>query len=516
MKKIIGVICFSVMVLIACKKNFLDKQPLSTASIETLFSDADGLKLAVNGIYDVFQGDIWGGSFYYLPPHYDAITEDATFCCAWEGAFKPVAQGDITPASGGIVDHIWNFGYKGIARANAVLANIDNPKIVIPDSVRKQIKGEVRFLRGLIYFDLVNNYGGVPLILAPVEVSNSKVPRNTKDEVIAAILADFDFAATNLNTTPLNNEFGRPTKQAALGLSARVLLYNKKWAEAAVQAKKVIDLEAAGAVALATNYESLFNGTNKTDKEILFSIQFKGSSSSAPDVGEGNILSTCYGPKNVLNGGGWGSLSYQESMFDAFYLTDGLPKNLSPLYSAANPYANRDSRLYGSFFVEGFSTWNGQPYTANNYAGAIASLPLNTKKWVAPTDNNGSLAGDANFIKLRYADVLLMYAEAQNEATGADASVYAAINKVRGRAVMPNVTAGLSQAAMRDVIRHERKVEFSQEGLRYFDLIRWEIALQKINSNTREVRNWKLTNSLLPIPQSEMNANPNLVQNPGY
>lgn len=96
-------------------------------------------------------------------------------------------------------------------------------------------------------------------------------------------------------------------------------------------------------------------------------------------MGEGNILSTCYGPKNVQSGGGWGSLSYQEAMFDAFYMKDGLPKDQSPLYNAADPYANRDSRLYGSFFVPGFSTWLGQPYTDANYAQAIASLPLNTK-----------------------------------------------------------------------------------------------------------------------------------------
>jgi starch-binding outer membrane protein, SusD/RagB family len=516
MKKIIMISMLLTAMVFGCKKNFLDKQPLSTASVKTLFADADGLKLAVNGIYDIFQGDIWGGSFYYLPPHFDAISEDAIFCCAWEGQIMSIAQGDVTPASGGIVDFIWKFGYKGIARANAVLANVDNADIKIEDSIRVKYKAEVRFLRALIYFDLANNYGGVPLILNPVDISNSKLPRSTKEEVIKAVLDDLDYAATNLNTTPLNGDIGRPTKQAALALSTRVLLYQKKWAEAAAQAKKVMALESGNVVGLATNYASLFDGSNKADKEILFSIQFTGASASSADVGEGNMLGTVYGPRNVESGGGWGSISYQETMFDAFYMKDGLPKNLSPLYDPAKPYANRDSRLYGSFFVPGISVWNGKTYTEDNYASAIAELPLNTKKWAAPQDNNTSLAGSANFIKLRYADVLLMYAEAQNESVGPDNSVYSALNKVRGRALMPDVTPGLSKDQMTTVIRHERKVELSQEGLRYYDIMRWGIAKQLINSNKRQVRNWHDYNNLLPIPQSERNVNPKLEQNPGY
>jgi hypothetical protein len=277
-----------------------------------------------------------------------------------------------------------------------------------------------------------------------------------------------------------------------------------------------MNLETSGVVGLDPNYGSLFDGTNKTSKEVLFDIQSKGASASSADVGEGNALSICYGPVSVESGGGWGSISYEESMFDAFYMKDGLPKDQSPLYDAANPYANRDSRFYGSFLVAGFSKWNGKDYTESNYNGLIPDLPINTKKWVSEQDVSDAGLGDANYIILRYADVLLMFAEAQNEAVGPDASVYDAINKVKARAQMPPVTPGLSQIEMRDVIRHERKVEFSQEGLRYFDLLRWGIAKQLINSNQRETRNWHDYNALLPIPQSEMNANPNLTQNPGY
>ncbi len=352
----------------------------------------------------------------------------------------------------------------------------------------------------------------MPLILKPIDRKDAKVARNTKDEVIKAVLEDLEIAINNLETTPLNNQVGRPTKQSALGLKVKVLLFNKRWAEAAATAKEVIDLESSGAVALSSDYGALFDGTDKANKEVLFDVQFK-----APSVNEGNYLSEHYGPTGVDNGGGWGSISYQEPMFDAFYMKDGLPKDVSPLYDPANPYANRDPRLYGSFFVPGFTTWQGKPYTDQNYAGQIPTLPLNTKKWVTTKDVSFAEDGDANLILLRYADVLLMYAEAQNEAAGPDETVYAAINKVRARSQMPPVAAGLSKDQMTEIIRHERKVEFSQEGLRYLDLIRWGIAEQKINSNTRSTRNWKAdTHSILPIPQSEIDANPELVQNPNY
>jgi len=515
MKKIIiGLIAF-ILISISCKKDFLDKKPIDSATLESLFSDADNLKLAINGIYDVFQGGVWAGSFYHLAPHTDGISEDAVLCCDWEAGFKLIPAGTILASSGGVVSYKWWYGYMGISRANAVLAHIDNPQIVLSDDVRTKYKAEVRFLRGLIYFELTNNYGDVPLILEPVEISKAKVSRNKKEEVIKAVLEDLDFAAANLGTTPLNGEIGRPVKQSAVGIKARVLLYQSRWAEAAEAAKQVMDMESSGATGLSSNYEGLFNGTNKTDKEVLFAIQFRGASASSADVGEGNYLTEHYGPINVETGGGWGSLTYEETMFDAFYMKDGLPKDRSPLFDPANPYANRDKRLYWSFFVPGFAVWDGKPYTEANYNGTIPELPLGTKKWVCETDNDAN-SGSANFIILRYADVLLMYAEAQNETAGPDASIYEAINKVRARAEVASVTPGLSQGQLRDVIWHERKVEFSQEGLRYFDLIRWGTAKQLINSNKRSSNNWHDYNALLPIPQSEMNANHNLVQNPGY
>jgi starch-binding outer membrane protein, SusD/RagB family len=498
---------------LSCDKGFLDKKPIENASIETLFATAEDLGNAVNGVYDVFQGggDMWGGSFFHITPHFDAISEDAIYCCDWEGQYANLARGTITPSSGGIVGYKWGYGYKGIARVNSILANINRTDLTIDADTRLQYEAEVKFLRGLMYFELTTHYGGVPLLLKPVDLANAMVPRNTKEEVIAAVIDDLNFASQNLGTTPFNNVVGKPTKFSAYGLLARVYLYNSKWSEAAAAAKAVIDKEAPGVVALSTNYEGLFDGTNKADKEVLFDVQYVG-----PKLGEGSYLAQHYGPNGVDNGGGWGSLSYQETMFDAFYMTDGLPTTSSPLYNPANPYANRDKRLYWSFFVPNVTTWQGKTYAEENYRGSIAALPLNTKKWVTTVDQGED--GNSNLIILRYADVLLMYAEAQNELGIRDASVYSAINKVRARAQMPPIPNGLTKDQMTEIIRRERKVELSQEGLRFFDLVRWGIAAEKINSNKREPnRKWRLdTHTVLPIPQSEMDANKNLVQNPNY
>lgn len=508
------VLCILLGTLAACNKDFLDRKPLGSASVASLFQDEDGLKLAINGVHSALVGPNlwWEGNFYYMTPHNDGITEDAVIQFEHEGWFQPWANGSITPTTRWI-DAKWNIGFKGIARANAVLANIDG--IAMTEQQRDKYKAEVRFLRGFIYSELVKYFGGVPLILKPVLPAEAIVPRNTKEEVLAAVMEDLDFAIANLDVAPRNNERGRPTKTAALGIKTRVLLHQGNWAGAAAAAHAIIDLEPSGAVGLSTNYESLFNARGEDDKEIIFAYQHIGPTANSSDVGQGSILAKLYGPKLVDRGNGWGSIYYQEAMFDAFYMKDGLPVTSSPLYDPANPYANRDPRLYWSFLIPGISTWNGNPYTAVNYNGQIPELPINTRKWVSDIDTD-SQAGNTDFIIVRYADILLMYAEAKNEVSGPDASVYTAINKVRRRAQMPDVTPGLSKEAMRQVIWHERKVELSQEGLRFHDLVRWGIAKEKINSNKRQQRNWQDYNAILPIPQTEMNVNRKLVQNPGY
>tara|TARA_B100000575_G_C22991206_1_gene571511 strand:- start:340 stop:996 length:657 start_codon:yes stop_codon:yes gene_type:complete len=216
---------------------------------------------------------------------------------------------------------------------------------------------------------------------------------------------------------------------------------------------------------------------------------------------------------------------YSQELVDDFHMTDGQPISTSPLYDAADPYANRDLRLAGSFYVPGDS-WNGTVLTGELnflYNGdRITAVPnaaeVLVRKWIQTYDLVGgnSNASGVDYVVMRYADVLLHHAEAANEA-GNTAAALASLNKIRNRAGLPDTPGGTSQADLRDIIRHERRVEFVMEGTRYQDLLRWRTAETVIPSNTLGPKTFDASkNYLWPIPQTAMDANSGLVQNPGY
>ncbi|MDN5202168.1 RagB/SusD family nutrient uptake outer membrane protein [Fulvivirgaceae bacterium BMA10] len=522
LKNILKVFFISFLIL-GCNDELLEKTDPGSGSVEAFFNNEDELVLGINGIYNAFQGSWWGGSLIHIQPHLDGATDNAAICCAWEYGFPAVATGNMSPTSGGIVAWKWTFGFQAVTRVNQMLGLIDDGIPGLEEANANKWRGELRFLRGFIYNEMATVYGDVPLItkvLTPEEASN--VGRAPKNEVINAILADLTFAADNLETTPNRGDIGRPTKQAAMALKGKVQLYNDMFADAATTLGQVIAME-GGAVNLDSDYESLFNGSNEGSPEILFSIQALGDGN-----GEGSFFQVHYAPPNLPSGntaGGWNSMHYTRNLLDDYYMSDGMSISESPLYDPDNAYANRDPRLTMSFLTPlPGTTWNGTVLEDDNFFfnGAapdpVYAAQMILKKWSSEgTQNNGDT--NVDFVLLRYADVLLMYAEAQNEAVGPDATVYSAVNKVRARVGMPDFPVGLSQAEMREEIRHERRIEFVMEGTRYYDLIRWRTAETVIPSIPNiENRNFDPSkNYLWPVPQSAVDSNPELIkQNPNY
>ncbi len=515
----------SFVVIVSCYDSLLEKSDPGTGSVESFYNNEEELVLGINGIYNALQGTWWGGAFIHIAPSFDAATDNARTCCPWEYSFPAIANGTMNPSSGGIVAWKWTFGYQAITRINQMLKLIEDgvPGLGPADAAKWQ--GELRFLRGFIYTDLITVYGDVPLIvsvLTPEEAN--QVGRNSKSEVYGALKTDFQFAVDNLDNTPNNGEFGRPTALAALAFLGKIQLYQGDYTEAAANLKKIIDQEDPTVVALDVDYESIFNGTNEQSTEILFSLQALGGS-----VGEGSFLQAHYGVPNLpgalSEAGGWNSIGYSRTLLDDYYMTDGLPIDQSPLYDANDPYTNRDPRFRLSFFVEG-DTYVGVVLGPPNFfinGGApdpVYGAAIVTKKWSnVDTESSFGGEGEADFVLMRYGDVLLMYAEALNETTGPDGEVYSAVNKIRARAGMPDFPAGLSQDAMRDEIRHERRIEFVMEGTRYFDLIRWRTA-ETVIPSIQELENRAFDaskNYLWPVPQSAIDSNPELItQNPGY
>jgi len=513
---------FVLGLVVGCNDDLLNKTDPGSGTVEGFFNNENELAYGINGVYNAFQGDWWGGSLVHLQPHLDGATDNARICCSWEYGFPQVATGNMSPTSGAIVEWKWTYGFQALTRVNQMLEIIEKGIPGLDDAAANKWRGELRFLRAFIYNEMVTVYGDVPLInkvLTPDEAS--KTGRTAKSEVVNAILADLTFAADNLQTTPNLGQIGRPTKQTALALKGKVQLYNAMFAEAATTLVEVIAME-GGAVILDPNYESLFNGKNESSKEILFSLQAVGDGKN-----EGSFFQVHYGPPNLPSGntaGGWNSMEYSMNLLNDYYMSDGKSMDDSPLYDPNNKYANRDPRLTMSFLTPlPGTTWNGSELEADNfYFNGAAPNPVNAaelicKKWSSEATKD---AGDTNvdFILLRYADVLLMYAEVQNESAGPDATVYSAVNKIRARAGMPDFPVGLTKDEMREEIRHERRIEFVMEGTRYYDLIRWKTAETVIPASPLETRNFNpAKNYLWPIPQSAIDSNPELIkQNPNY
>lgn len=505
--------------LVACEEDFLEKAPIDRGSVEGFYETEEDVNRALNGIYDVFQGSIWGGGFYWMHQNFDILTDNGVGCCPWEQQYTTIAKGEHNPTTGGMINTKWAFGYEGIFRANSVLENIEN--VDMDPNTKNSMIAEARFLRGLIYQELTNLYGDVPLVLNVLTREEGlEVSRAPKSDVLNAIYADLDFAEANLGLTPNNGDIGRPTKQSAIAVKTRLKIYNQDYAGAIAEARKAMSIAESNPdiLGLLPDYDLVFNSDNENNIEVMFDIQYTEGTQ-----GEGNFMQVALAPgPEGAPGRGWGSITPLDGLADAFYMTDGLPADQSPMFDPDNPYANRDQRMYSNLFVPGISTWRGEIYDAS-LSGFSPYFAV--RKWVdldALIGEAGCSCNETNLILFRYADILLYFAEAVNESNGPTDEVYDAINQIRSRAGMPDVERGLSQEQMREVIRHERHVEFPWEGTRYFDLIRWGIAQDVIPQATlfgesRDSRIFQAPkHNLWPVPQGEIDLNPNLSQNQGY
>jgi len=494
MKKLIILILF-IPFVISCEGDFLSTSPSDQYTSETFWQTEEHLNAGIAGVYQTLRGqpatairlrsNITPNSLSYHDP----------------GGWRAVARGLAIPTNA-LFNSTWNSGYQGIGRANTVIENAGN--VDADEAYINEVIGEAKFIRAFYYADLANSFGGVPLILeSPDANSHSDLPRDSKEDVINQVLIDLDEAAAVL---PISNAPGKATKGSALALKARVLLYEKRWTEAAAAAKEVMDL---GHYSLFSNYRTMFMPENENNSEIIFDIQFK-----LPEFGHTHDQIA-----GILN-----DPSPTKELVDAYLMTDGMPITESPLYDPDNPYENRDPRLYHTVRLVGYM-YNGEIIEE----GDVAESGFGTKKFMTYTDSTKipQISGgqsETNFVEIRYAEVLLTYAEAQNESVGPDETVYEALNQIRSRVNMPAVEPNLTQDEMREVIRHERRIELAMEGKYYFDILRWGIAEEVLNEpvrqsdgNIRQDRSFTAPRDyLFAIPARQIDLNPNLEQNPGW
>ncbi len=498
MKKYLLLLTVSVL-FFGCK-DYLDVTPTDRFTQDTYWNTKIQAEAALNGTYAALYYNVYAANSIYL----DALTPNTY---QYNNDYNIISRG-LHNAATGYFNETWNGSYKGIGRANNVLANID--KVNMDATLKERYKAEAKYLRALYYIPLWNLFGGAPLITEATNYeTQATLPRNTADELLAQILKDLNEASTG-TVLPLSYsgaDKGRATRGAALALKARVLLYAKRWKEAAEAAKAVIDLKN---YSLFPDYRGLFYLENEGNAEVIFDVQYKYPEfTHSLDISLDQQLGSAPLPDLV----------------NAYYATDGKPISGSAVYNAAKPFENRDSRLQATVILPG-TQFKGAVVTAIQYPSTGYGLKKytifkdNEKPVSAPTSGTSEL----NLILLRYADVLLMYAEAKNEDTGPDQSVFDALNLIRARAKMPNVATGLNQEDLRAEIRHERRIELAGEGLYYYDIRRWRIADQVLNGNITNSAGARIDSRLFdankdylwPVPSIAIQNNPALKQNPNY
>ncbi len=506
-------LCYLAFGMYGCDQG-LDLIPPGEVSELIYWQQEKDARLAVNGIYTQLDGQL-------MVKQLDGVTDIGFRAPSGPGSLHDVSMGSFDPVNAAIGSQ-WDRYYRGIQRANNVLANID--RIEQGDQeLLARFKAEARFLRAFFYTQLSSLWGDVPLILEPLGVTD-QIGRTGKSQVVDFVIAELDQIIQG-NQLPLSysQEVGRATLGAAIALKARVAYRNERYAVARDASQAVMDL---GIYELYPNYEGLFQYEGQNSSEVIFDRQYT--------VGGDTYNAFSYSAASI--GGG----SVVEPIHNMF-LKYGYKGSESP----NNPFENIDPRwsytVYDTGQAIGTSTFNSLPDspTPDRVRSTEFSTVLgyNLKKWVDfDADGANPNTGSINMILIRYADILLMYAESKIELNEIDDSVYDAINMVRQRPTveMPPITTGKSQAEFRAIIRDERAVELAFEGLRLFDMNRWQIGGDKIgtiegllylNETSGE---WETITSgltrtfrperdyLWPIPQAEMEINDNITQNPNY
>jgi len=503
-KSILLTIVMIIGLLPSCKKDFLDKNPTDAVASEVFWKTDADVNLALTGVYRRLQSGFYGHRKLWLDTYSDNALDHWTFY-----DFETITTGTIN--SSNVPATFYNVPYQGIAGCNFFLDNID--KAPTAEATKNIYKAEVKFLRAMFYFDLVQSFGDVVLFkTAPKSVEEAKVKKTPKLEVLKFVHDELDFAIANLPNTLYS---GHAVKGSAQALQAKVYLFEQNWKKAAELANNVMT-GGAGFKIYQGGYQNLFlTVTQQDNPEIIFSTKYLAPNNPQGDEG-------------ILVEIGWyGCVGPYQNLIDEYETTDGKMINeVGSIYNPASPFANRDPRLRLTVKLptEPYINPDGSIFGV----GDLVKTGYSQKKYVdltkLPFDRGKITSTDMNIIHIRYADVLLMYAEAKNEDTGPDATIYEALNLIRKRTGinMPEVnqTVYNTKDKLRDFILHERRVELALEGHRYYDLKRRNLmaakfAPLKTPGGAQLVFGEK--NNVLPIPQAEIDkSKPYLEQNAGY
>ncbi|MFT3934505.1 MAG: RagB/SusD family nutrient uptake outer membrane protein [Chitinophagaceae bacterium] len=563
--RILAVTLTCAVLLAGCKKdNFLDVQNAAAVGSDVAFSTESSADLVLNDVYTALPNF----NDYVFEP-FETWSDNLMTGFNWN-ITSQIARTKANLNSNSVITYSWAgpsmwldwgtiYGY--IRKCNVYLAGVQ-ASTTLSQAYKDKRMGEAKVLRAFFYQELWMLYGGVPVITKPDNRTTDgdaiNHPRASFDSTFTFLETELTQAAQLLKPNTGNDGNGRMNQGAALTLRGWIELFYasaknnptndaSRWAAAAATNKQVMQL----GYALYPKYDELFLSTGNNNNEGILYRQYLS-------VKAGSIMIGFQGPNYVgPNWLSWGGSTPTQELVDDYSMANGKAiTDAGSGYDPQNPYANREPRFKQSILYNG-NTFNGYPFLSavgsgnNSIDLADATDNTNTgyctKKRMDTTVNIFQYAASGqNYYFFRYAEVLLNYAEAQNEAVGPDASVYSAMDAIRTRAGIPTFTTvypGATQAQMRALIRKERRVELALEGKRYFDLIRWKIAETNLNHVMHGMKiesngsggytytlipaipsgspQWSFDaskNYLLPIPLNALGQNTALKghQNPGF
>lgn len=572
----------------SCKK-YLDRLPMDTITSEAFYQNATQVEQGLTGVYNAFGARTISPGFANPTPYYskmDLYTEIGLE----RGLNGTIASGAYSPTNGTVTE-LWAGFYQVIQRANSLIFNMEKARSVMDPAQYATVQAEAKVLRALAYWHLVVYFGDVPLFKGPLSQDEYfSATRTPVKDIVDFLVADLKAAAPSLGWLP--RDFGRVSRGVALGTAARLAMVDRRYKEVISLTNEVM---AGGPYGLNPSFQNLFRKAGQTANaanEIMFIYPFGDA-----DGGSFNYLNLVLGSRNQ---GGQSSHFPSQFLVDLFECTDGKTIDQSPLYDPARPNQNRDPRMKQTVIVPGdtivvqgftsivFTPTNGRlvqynpsngsvtvTTTANQDSANIFGPRLNGcgnlwRKYAQDRDINGT-AGNlykVGWVYMRFAEILLLNAEAKMEDGAPATEVATLINRVRTRGGMPNVDgATLANAALfKALVRREKTVEFANEGIHMADLRRWDNGAYALKVMAAQIYGQPLSNqrwdpalglvyntpapaptfdpvyrvpvswpdgdllrlkrelrifnanqhNLCPIPQSEIDKVPTLVQNPGW
>jgi len=511
MKKYIFIITATLIVLAGCKRDFDEVNP-NAPTIASFWKTGEDATKGINAVYSTFYRT---ASLYSRWMFYHGILKsDEGFGSGGDGGLNNLMRFNQTNYNDGLTAQTWSTLYVGVFRANQVIANV--PQINMDENLKKRIIAEAKFLRGLFYFNLTLYYGRPPLMLVPSQPKD--VPANaTTQQAYAQVAKDLTEAIPDLPTNYGATDLGRATKGAAYALLGKTYLQQNLYQQALDAFAYLVTGAGATTYNLTADYRDNFIISKENNIESVFEIQFSEnqSESTDDDVDEGRINNTgtsiaqFFAPPGV----GFSDGGARRWLIDEFLQERTVTNQQDPRLAASFIFNNADpagptaTMVYGKTFQSRYG--NGPD------ANGVWFRKLLNDHW----KNEEGFRSPNNYRLIRYADVLLMYAECLN-GLNRTAEAYPFVDRVRRRAGLATLTVakpGLNKDQFLTQLKHERITELAGEGWRWADLLRWGDLGKGLATRDADFNGFIAgKHEYYPIPQSDIDLNPNLKQNPEY